>query len=357
MRILLPLTQDPRGGIGRVATTLARALPDALGPDDRLVLFGDARQPVRHPQVDFHGGTQPRSGRQRFVQEQIAFRALAASADLVHLPDHRPVLASRARFVITLHDLAFLDHPDWYPPHIVLYKRVMLRAALTKRPAAIVADSAWCMERFRALFPTLPSRTVLRVIPPGLEVPAPTRAAGTRAREPYFLTVSAIEARKNHLGLLAAFTRARAQGLALRWKVVGRPIYRGEEILRRLRATPGVETLGSVSQPELESLYSGAEFVATPSWEEGFGYPPLEAMARGVPALCSTGSALDETVGDAALRVPAGDAEEWAQALLRLQADGALRERLVARGKQRLTRFTPAASARAHVDLFHQLHE
>jgi alpha-1,3-rhamnosyl/mannosyltransferase len=116
-----------------------------------------------------------------------------------------------------------------------------------------------------------------------------------------------------------------------------------------------VDVLGSLPQDELDQLFAGATAVATPSWEEGFGYPPLEAMARGVPVLCSTGSALDETAGDAALRVAPGDADGWAQALLRIQDDAALRADLVARGRRRLTRFAPATSARGHVELFHEL--
>ena len=82
-------------------------------------------------------------------------------------------------------------------------------------------------------------------------------------------------------------------------------------------------------------------FVVTPSWTEGFGYPPLEALARGVPVACSTGSALDETVGDTALRVDPGDADAWHEALVRMHEDAGLRERLAqrrpgARGAPRL---------------------
>jgi glycosyltransferase involved in cell wall biosynthesis len=292
---------------------------------------------------------------QRLLREQVQLPRLAAAADLVHLADHRPVLGSRAPFVVTVHDVAFADHPDWYPRGIWLYKWAMLRAAMAKRPAAVVTVSEWCMERLCDIV-RVPAGTVRRVIPPGVEpVDAAPPAAAREPEDPYFLTVSAIEPRKNHLGLLEAFRRARADGLRLRWKVVGRPLYQGEEIAAELRATPGVEVLGSVPQDRLEDLFAGAAFVATPSWEEGFGYPPLEAMMRGVPALCSTGSALDESVGDAALRVDPADPDAWADALVRLQDDAGLRDALVARGRERLTRFAPGASATAHVELFHDL--
>src|SRR5262249_24851538 len=142
--------------------------------------------------------------------------------------------------------------------------------------------------------------------------------SGPGVERPYFLTVSTIEPRKNHLGLLRAFRRARREGLDLTWCLVRLPGYGSEDIVAELQREPGVEVLGRVSEAERDRLLAGALFVATPSLAEGFGFPPLEAMTRGVPVVCSTGSALDETVGSAALRVDAADEEGWSAALLRL---------------------------------------
>jgi glycosyltransferase involved in cell wall biosynthesis len=192
----------------------------------------------------------------------------------------------------------------------------------------------------------------VRVIHPGLAPPPDLGLDGQPAGAPYLLTVGALEPRRNHLTLLNAFARARAHGLALRWVVVGRPHYRGEPILERLRAAPGVEVRGWVSDDELERLYRGARLVALPSHYEGFGFVPLEAMARGVPAVVATGSALDESAGDAALRVAPGDVAGWAEALTRLDGDEVLRADLVARGRERAAAFTWERAAQAHVDLF-----
>ena len=353
VRILFPLTQDQRGGIGRVATTLARALPGALRPEDRLVLVGDLPEDLRGTWRETPAP--PASGRRRLIREQVSLPRHAAAADLLHLADHRPVLASGTPFVITLHDMGFVDNPEWYPRGARLYKRALLRAAIVKRPRAIVTVSSWCMERFLAWAPSLSDETVLRVIPPGLRLPAAAPRAPGQRDDPYFLTVSAIEPRKNHLGLLNAFMEARRRGLRLRWKVVGRPLYLGEDVVRRLREASGVDVLGSVPEEQLEQLYAGASFVATPSHAEGFGYPPLEAMARGIPAVCSSGSALEETVGEAAIKVPADDVAGWAETLLRLQDDATLREHLARQGGGWAKRYSPEASARAHVELFHSL--
>lgn len=105
---------------------------------------------------------------------------------------------------------------------------------------------------------------------------------------------------------------------------------------------------------ELERLYRGARFLALPSHAEGFGFPPLEAMARGIPTVCSTGTALDETVDDAALRVPAGDVEGWAEALRRLSSNGDERRRLRELGRRCAARFSLAEAAQAYVAAYRE---
>ena len=172
----------------------------------------------------------------------------------------------------------------------------------------------------------------------------PRRLARAPSSEPagggYFLTVATIEPRKNHRGLLRAFRAARAQGLDLRWKVAGAPGYSAEPILEELRAEPGVDVLGWVSDEELDRLYRGALFTAYPSLGEGFGIPPLESMARGVPVASSAGTGLDESVGEAGVKIECGDEGAWVETLLRLASDAGERERLrrlgLARGGLRL---------------------
>jgi glycosyltransferase involved in cell wall biosynthesis len=334
LRLFVPFHQADPGGIQTVVRGLVGALPEALAPEDDLVLYGDA-VPERWGKVE------------RLVDQQWRAASAARGADLVYLGDYRPLGLSRVPFVITIHDLTFLDRPDWYPPAVALYKRAMFRAALAKRPAAVVCVSEHSRRRFEARAPRFP-RARVRVIHPGL-APAP---AGENVDGGYFLTVGAVEPRRNHLTLLDAFERA---GRPLRWVVVGRAHYRGEPILERLRAAPGVEVRGWVPDDELERLYRGARFVALPSHHEGFGFVPLEAMARGVPAAVATGSALDETAGDAALRVEPGDAAGWADALQRLAGDAALRAGLVAKGRERAATFTWERAARAHADLFREV--
>jgi glycosyltransferase involved in cell wall biosynthesis len=266
-------------------------------------------------------------------------------ADIVHLCDSRPLILSRRPFVATIHDVSYLERPEWFPRSAARYKTLMLDALLAARPSALVFDSIYGREELLRFRPRA-RRFDLRVIRPGLrppmhadrastngEHPAPVEtSAPAEAPEPYFLTVGVIEPRKNHLNLLRAFRSARAAGLPLRWRVVGPPGHLSGPILGALHAEPAVDVLGWVTSPVLERCFRGAAFLAAPSILEGFGFPPLEAMARGVPVACSRGGVWDETVGDAALRLEPNDVGAWASALLSLASDERLRAGLRAKG-------------------------
>jgi glycosyltransferase involved in cell wall biosynthesis len=331
VRILLAANAVRARGVGTFAHGLAAALPAALDASDRLITEVTAQARLVRP-----------------LYEQLILAVRARKVDLVHLCDYRALLLSPRPFVVTVHDVFFLDYPQWYPRALLAYKRAMLRATIAKRPRAIVCVSAYTRDRLLHHAPQLePS---VHVIHPGLlPVQAPSSPASPGA---YFLTVSALEARKNHAGLLSAFERARRAGLELTWKVVGAPADRSAEIVRPLGKAEGVELLGDVPETELERLYAGARFFALASHAEGFGFPPLEAMARGVPVVCSTGSAFDETVGDAAMRVPAADVEGWTEALLRLASDEQERSRLIEAGRARAAAFSTEGTARAYVGCY-----
>jgi glycosyltransferase involved in cell wall biosynthesis len=352
VKVLLPLHRFNAAGIGTVVRGLSENVPAQLRSGERLLVIGQKTDlAVRRNNVELLDTQQPtETALGRFVYEQGRLLQASRQADLVHLTDYRPLLLSRTPFILTIHDVFFLDYPAWYPPTVSAFKRMMFAAALVKRPCMLVCDSEYTRSRLLHHAPRLAGGHV-RVIHPGV-------SGSTRTERPvetdqrYFLTVSTIEPRKNHLMILEAMRRARRRGLRIRWKVVGAPGYRSERIVAALRGNPDVDVLGHVSEEELDGLYAGALFHATPSVAEGFGFPPLEAMARGVPVVASTGSAMDETVGPAAMRIAAWDVEGWAVALHELASDPTAREQLARAGSEVAGRFSWARAAAAYADSY-----
>ena len=151
-----------------------------------------------------------------------------------------------------------------------------MRAALRKRPAAIVCVSEHTRSRLIHHFPQA-ARGELRVIPPGVDEAGGERLGPAVLPQPSRRSIRA----RTISGCCACFGEGKGRGLALRWLVAGPPGLRSREIRRALDAEPGVQLLREVDAATLDRLYREAMFVATPSAIEGFGYPPLEAMARG----------------------------------------------------------------------------
>jgi glycosyltransferase involved in cell wall biosynthesis len=336
---ILFVAHDAPDGIGAHSAGLRRAIPSALGPEDEFVVRSlTGRQ----------GGRAT-----RIVEQQLLLPFAERDADLVHLPDFRTSPLDRHQVLLTVHDVCFLDRPEWFPRSVRVYKSALLRVAAASRPAVIVCVSEYTRERLLHHLPRLGSR--VHVIRPGIDEPDEIAAEPTGA-ESYFLTISTIEPRKNHLGLLAAFQEARREGLELRWKVAGTVGYNGGPIAAALSAADGVDVIGRVTDDERERLFRKAAFVAVPSFIEGFGIPAGEAMARGVPVVVATGSGLDEVgAGTAALRLDPGDVGGWTEALRRLEDDLGLRRELRRQGLEAAAGLHWSTAAGSYVELYRGL--
>jgi glycosyltransferase involved in cell wall biosynthesis len=164
------------------------------------------------------------------------------------------------------------------------------------------------------------------------------------------------EPRKDFPGLVGAFERIAAAHPELELRIAGPPGWAEQQLLAAVAGSPyreRIKRLGYVPDPT--GLIAGATVFAYPSVYEGFGYPPLEAMALGVPVVATSAGAVPEIAGDAALIVPPRDPDALATALSRAIDDHSLRVDMMEKGRRRAATFTWDASATAMGALYEEL--
>lgn len=289
------------------------------------------------------------------------------AADLYHGPDFvLPPLGKRVRKMVTIHDLAFIEHPEYAVPSLAGYLRKVVPESVARADVVATVSS----EVSRTLIEHFQTpREKLTVIPNGVapyfrRITDPIILAATRhkfgLKSPLLLGVGTLEPRKNHLGLIKAFYQAQKQknGPAM-LAIAGGPGWLYEEtrnLVAELKLERKVRFLGRVTDLELVTLYSMADVFAFPSFFEGFGIPPLEAMACGAPVITSNMSSLPEVAGDAALLIDPNDIDALAQAILRLLNNEQLRMELVQKGYQRVQQYTWAMSARKVLKTYQKMY-
>jgi glycosyltransferase involved in cell wall biosynthesis len=379
--------REPRG----VAVYLERLLRELvrLHPEDeyRVLVPGGARTDALPDGVEAVSATGP----QRLVHGTGAILRrprldrMLGRPELVWLPAPAPVGLSRdAIYVLTVHDLSFVHQPRDFSAYVRLWHRLARPRRLAAGARLVLTDSEhvrgelieeWGLpaERVRAV-PPGPGRAgagseagaareavARRDARTGSEAGAGSEAAAVREAdalreadglrgagaqrqaadaEPYVLAVGALEPRKLPNLLARAHARARERGLRAGL------VFAGDGPLRAELEAGGARVLGYVSDSDLDAAYGRALCLACVSREEGFGFTPLEALAVGVPPVVSDLPVFAETVGDAALRVPVGDVEALAAALLRLEREPELRARLVEAGRARLRELSWERTAR-----------
>jgi len=270
------------------------------------------------------------------------------------------------RKVVTVHDLAFLEHPEYAVPSLAAYLRKVVPDAV--QAADVVATVSHEVSRTLMTHFQVPHEK-LTVVPNGVaphfrRITDPVILGATlhkyNLKHPLVLAVGTMEPRKNHLGLIKAFHQAqrRKNGPAM-LAIAGGPGWLYDEtqsLVTELQLERKVRFLGRVSDLELITLYSMADVFAFPSFFEGFGIPPLEAMACGAPVITSNTSSLPEVVGDAALQVDPHDIDALSEAILRLLDDESLREELRQKGYEQVKHYTWAASARKMLTIYQKLY-
>ena len=346
MRVAFDSTPERLSGAG--VGTYARELRAGLGAHPEIALID-----VVHPPTG-QGGAPRRiaAGLARegwFYPRGLEHAAAALHADLIHTPASVPAISRRIPLVVTIHDAIPWRNPEWFTRANATQQRLLVTHT-AKRATRVITDSHASRDDLVELVGIDPER--IDVIHLGVSPafsPALRDAEWLRARcgvaGPIVLSVGTPEPRKNLTGTLAVFERVLQEIPEATLLLVGGAGWRSEDLDARLaRAGASVIRAGRLSFEDLTRTYASADCFLFPSLREGFGFPPLEAMASGLPVVCSNRPSLPEVVGDAALTAEPDDHDALAAAVVSVLHDRARAADLRTRGLAQSASFTWATT-------------
>lgn len=369
--------QDPRGpgtaqrarvtvdarmvGAAGIGTYLQNLLPliiaarpewqfDLLGRPDELAEFAWARA----ERVSLIPCAAPIYG----LTEQIQLaRRIPSGTDLVWSPHYNIPLGYRGALVVTVHDLCHLALPDLIKgPHRRAYARAMFRA-IRRRASRVLCDSEFTKGELRRLAGwggKEPVTAHLGVNPRWFQI----EPAARPHPKPFILFVGTVKPHKNLVTLIKAFETL-APSIPHDLLIVGKTsgLITGDDCVVRAAASleGRIRLTGEVPQKTLEQFFVHADAFVFPSFYEGFGLPPLEAMACGCPTVVSRAGSLPEVCGDASLYFDPTDPRKLAAAILQVLSSPELRQRLREQGRSHAARFSWHCCAETTLGVFQEL--
>ncbi len=343
-------------GVGNYAFNLVRGLarlPEARDSVRLYLLHGrEALQaqtdglPIAGPEWALAG-----SG-PRILWEQFGLPRLARREhlDLLHYVDHAlPLFDRPCPVVITVHDLAFYRLPQMYNASRRAYKRLIGLRSVRQAAHVIVNSAATAAEVAALTGITIDKITIIRYGLDPMFRPLPAEAIAETRRKldlhrPFFLFVGTLQPRKNLATLVAAFAKlVNARDLPHELVIAGGRGWLVDDLVvlaGQQRVADRLRFLGPVPHQDLPYLYNCSESLVYPSWYEGFGLPPLEAMACGTPVVAAAIPSIQEVVADAGTLIPPADVAGFAEAMWRVASDPVERRRLAEAGPRRAAAFS-----------------
>jgi len=269
-----------------------------------------------------------------------ALDSLLGDIDLFFAPNWNVIqLSPKQKFVLTIHDLSIFLYPEFYSPYSRMWHKKLLDIkGLINRADHLIVPSTTTAQDVQKLF-SVPNEKI-SVIPWGADHGTKHGTWSMNHKTPdrkYILFLATLEARKNVMGVIAAYEHMRERGIGLDADLVlaGPHGYGYADIERAVQRSPhrlNIHIKGAVTDEQKQALYSRASLFVYPSFYEGFGLPPLEAMSYGVPVVASGAGSLGEILGNSALLVQPYQVSEISVAMEALLGDQRLRDLYIQRG-------------------------
>ncbi len=294
-------------------------------------------------------------------------RVLADHPDLLHVQYTAP-LACPVPVVVTVHDVSFLDHPEYFPRERAWQLRLTVRRTV-RQAVRVLTVSEFSRRSILRAYPEIDPEKVV-VIPNAASGFRPISRELARAAvrnrfkisAPFLLSVGDLQPRKNHIGMIRAFARLIQTYPQFPHNLVlaGQETWFGNSVREAARVSGVADRIlfcGFVSDEELLNLYNACDFSVFPSFYEGFGLPVLEAMACGRAVACSGASALPEVANGAAILFDPYSVDEIARAMADLLLDSELKAHMERLGSHRAAHFSWQKTAKKTLDVFYEVAE
>jgi glycosyltransferase involved in cell wall biosynthesis len=344
--VLFDLREFENGtGIGRYARELAREIASqTLDSSKKLAFLKSGSGPTwARPSYETESPTIS-------IREQLTVPFRARGIPLLHVPFLNVPMAYTGKLVLTVHDFTLMDFMEAIPNlHGRFYAWFMTQFSI-RRADGIIAISEHTRNEITNRFPSASSKT--RVIHNGITSEFSATKEPEKVKEaihsqgisqPYIFSLGSNSPHKNFKTLVEAFQRVHRDHPNVTLLLAGHNVDWETELGDFVRAndtTGQIQLGGYVDESHVQPLYTGAELFTLVSLNEGFGFPPLEAMACRTPCVVSNTSSLPEVTGDAAVHVDPRDAQEIAVGISDVLANEKLAENLVQRGLHQIENFS-----------------
>jgi alpha-1,3-rhamnosyl/mannosyltransferase len=355
--IAMDIRMSYASGIGTYLRGLVPALRQLQSKSEELVFIeGKKKSTLAGQSRSVHVSAPMYSLREQIL---IPKASRALSAALLHSPHYNIPLMMAGQCVVTVHDLIHLKFPQFLrSPLAKAYAHFFFRHVIPRTRAILTVSEHTKKDLVEWL--KIPARQITVAypgVPDSFQLQSPDVITKTLKTfgltKDYFLFVGNLKEFKNVQFLIKTY-KVLAEKLTdcPPLVLVGRNFIPGFE--RELAAIPSVHWLHEVDPESLPALYGGALALVFPSLYEGFGFPPLEAMACGTPVICSQSASLPEVVGDAALFIDPTSVDSLLQAMTQLHQDSAMRQDLTAKGLVRATQFSWKTLAQKTFQVYRQ---